>query len=71
MNYYSQIILLNKETTKKLTITKKKQFSRTNVFIQNRSILFDKQNFFDFKNEFIILVCQNGKRLKIGHVIAI
>ena len=27
---------------KKLAIVKKKQFSRTNVFIQNRSISFDK-----------------------------
>ena len=31
-----------KETIKKLTIVKKKQFSRTNVFIENTSILFDK-----------------------------
>ena len=56
---------------KKLPIVKKKRFSRTNVFIQNRSISFDKQTFFDFKNEFIIPVCQNGKLLKRRNVIAI
>ena len=37
-----------KETIKKLTTVKKKQFSRTNFLIQNRSILFDKQTFFDW-----------------------
>ena len=63
-------MLLYKETIKKLTIVKKKQFSRTNVFIQNRSISFDKQTFFDFKNEFIIPVCQNGKLLKRRFLIA-
>ena len=60
-----------KETIKKLTIVKKKQFSRTNVFIQNRSISFDKQTFFDFKNEFIIPVCQTSQLLKRQDVIAI
>ena len=70
MKYCNHTILLYKETIKKLIIVKKKQFSRTNVFIQNRSISFDKQTFFDFKNEFIIPVCQNGK-LKRRDVIAI
>ena len=56
---------------KKLPIVKKKQFGRANVFIQNRSISFDKQTFFDFKNEFIIPVCQNGKLLRRRDVIAI
>ena len=56
---------------KKLTIVKKKQFSRTNVFIQNRSISFNKQTVFDFKNKFIIPVCQNGKLLKRRDAIAI
>ena len=31
-----------------------------NGFVKNRSISFNKQTFFDLKNEFIILVCQNG-----------
>ena len=56
---------------KKLPIVKKKRFSRTNVFIQNRSISFDKQTFFDFKNEFIIPVCQTSTLVKRWDVIAI
>ena len=71
MKYCNHTILLYKETIKKLIIVKKKQFSRTNVFIQNRSISFDKQTFFDFKNEFIIPVCQTSKLLKRRDVIAI
>ena len=39
---YNQTISFYKQTIKKLTIIKKKQFSRTNVFIQNRFISFDK-----------------------------
>ena len=50
IKYYNQIILLYKETIKKLTIVKKKQFSRTNDFIWIRSISFDKQTFFVFLN---------------------
>ena len=42
-----------KKRLKKLTIVKKKQFSRTNVFIQNGPISFNKQAFFNFKHEFI------------------
>ena len=53
-----------KERLKKLTIVKKKQFSRTNAFIQNGPISFNKQAFFNFKHEFIISVCQNGKLFK-------
>ena len=64
-------MLLYKETIKKLTIVKKKQFSRTNVFIQSWSISFNKQTFFDFNHEFIICVYQNGKLLKKGDVIVI
>ena len=71
MKYYNQTMLLYKETIKKLTTVKKKQFNRINFFIQNRSILFDKQPFFDFMNEFVISVCQNGKPLNRWHVIAI
>ena len=40
--YYNETILLYKETIKKLTSVKKKEFSRTNDFIQTRSISFDK-----------------------------
>ena len=60
-----------KKRLKKLTIVKKKQFSRTNVFIQNGPISFNKQAFFDFKHEFIISVCQNGKLFKRRDIIAI
>ena len=56
---------------KKLPIVKKKRFSRTNVFIQNRSISFDKQTFFDFNNEFIIPVYQTSTLVKRRDVIAI
>ena len=56
---------------KKLIIVKKKEFNRANAFIKNRSMSFDKQTFFDFKTEFIIPVCQNGKLIKRGDVIAI
>ena len=51
MKHCNHTILLYKETIKKLIIVKKKQFSRTNVFIQNRSISFDKQTVFDFNQE--------------------
>ena len=56
---------------KKLPIVKKKQFGRANVFIQNRSISFDKQTFFDFNHEFIIPVCQTSTLVKKRDVIAI
>ena len=49
---------------KKLPIVKKKRFSRTNVFIQSRSISFDKQTFFDFNNEFILPVYQTSTLVK-------
>ena len=56
----------------KLLIVKKKQFSKANVFLKNRSTSFNKQNFFDFKkHEFTISVCQNGKLLKKRDIIAI
>ena len=64
-------MLLYKETIKKLTSIKKKQFSRTNGFILNRSISSNKQAFFDFKNEFIVSVCQNGKLLNRRYITAI
>ena len=54
-----------------LTIVKKKQFSGTNVFIQTRSISFNKQAFFDIKKESIIFNCQNGKLVKRRDIIAI
>ena len=41
------------------------------MFFQNRSISFGKKTFFDFKNEHIIPVSQNGKLLKRWNVIAI
>ena len=37
----------------------------------NRSISFIKQAFFDFKNEFIISVCQDSKLLKRRDIFAI
>ena len=52
-----------KETIKMLTIVKRKQFRRTIVFIKDKSILFDKQPFFDFKSELIIAIGHAGKLL--------
>ena len=41
-----------------LVNVKKKQFSRTNIIIQNRSITLNKQAFFDFKNIFLMPISQ-------------
>ena len=64
-------MLLYKENIKILTIAKKKQFSRTTVFLWNRFILFNKQAFFDFKNEIIISICLDGQIFRGCNVIAI
>ena len=49
----------------------KETIQNTHVFISNSSILFNKQPFFDFKNEFVVSVKQNGKLLKRKDIIAI
>ena len=64
--YYVVIKLL-----KILLILKKKQFSRTNILIQDRSITLNKQAFFDFKNMLIMSICQDGKFIKGWDNIAI
>ena len=52
------------ETIKVLVIVKNKQFSRTNILIQNVSITSNEQVFFDFKNIFVISICQDDKLVK-------
>ena len=66
-------MLLSKETIKKLTIVKKKRFSKTNVFIWNMSISFNKHALFNFKKKKKkkIPVCQNGKLLKKRSIVLI
>ena len=56
---------------KVLVILKKKQFSRTNILIQDRSITFNKQAFFDFKNILMLSICQDGKIIKGWDIVAI
>ena len=48
---------------------KKKQLSRTNIIIQNRSITLIEQAFFDFKNIFIMSKCQGVKLVKRWDII--
>ena len=59
------------KTFKVLVIVKKEQFSRTNILIYDRSITLNEQAFFDFKNVFMMAICQNGKLVKGWDVIAI
>ena len=59
------------KTFKVLVIVKKEQFSRTNILIYDRSITLNEQAFFDFKNVFMMAICQNGKLFKGWDVIAI
>ena len=59
------------KTFKVLVIVKKKQFSRTNILIYDRSVTFNKQAFFDFKNIFMMPICQDGKLVKGMDIIAI
>ena len=54
-----------------LVIVKKKQFSRTNILIQDRSIMLNKQAFFDFKNIIMMSICQDGKLIRGWDNIAI
>ena len=53
-----------------LVIVKKKQFSRTNILISDTSITLNKQAFFDFKNIFMMPICQDGKLVKGWDIIA-
>ena len=53
-----------RQTIKDLITVKKKQFSRTNILIQNRSITLNEQTFFDFKNTFMMSICQDDKLVK-------
>ena len=64
--YYGMIKMF-----KVLVIVRKKQFSRTNIFIQDRSIMLNKQAFFDFKNIFMMSICQDGKLVKGWDIITI
>ena len=63
--YYGTI-----KTFKILVIVKKKQFRTTNVFIQKRSITLNRQTFLDFKNLFMMPICQGGKLFKKWYIIA-
>ena len=54
---------------KLLVIVKKKQFSRTNILIQDRSIMLNKQSFFDLSNIFMMPLCQDVKLVKGWDVI--
>ena len=45
-------------------VLNKKRFSRTNIFIYDRSITLNKQAFFDFKNIFMMSICQDVKLVK-------
>ena len=56
---------------KSSSITKNKQFSGANILISDRSIPLNKQPFFDFKNIFIISICQDGKLVEGWDIIAI
>ena len=51
-----------------LIIVKKKQFSRTNILIQERSIMLKKQAFLDFKNIFMMPKYQDGKLVKVWDI---
>ena len=64
--YYGMI-----KTSKVLVIVEKKQFIKTNSLIQNRSITLTKQAFFDFKNIFMMSICQDSKLVKGWDIIAI
>ena len=57
--YYSAI-----KTLKVVIVVKGKQFIRTNILIQNMSIMLNHQAFFDFKNVFMIPICQDCKLFK-------
>ena len=59
------------KTFKVLVIVKKEQFSRTNILILDRSVTFNKQTFFDFKNIFMMSICQDRKLVKGWDIIAI
>ena len=52
------------KTFKVLFIVKKKQFGRINITL-------NKQAFFDFKNIFMISICQDGKLVKRWDIITI
>ena len=52
------------KTSKVLIFIKKKQPSRINILISNRSITLNEQDFFDYKNIFIMTVCQDDTLVK-------
>ena len=52
------------KTFKVLAIVKKKQFTRTNILIYDRFITLNNQAFLDFKNIFMMSICQDGKLVK-------
>ena len=54
---------------KALVIVKKKQFSRTNILIKDRSITLNKQAFFDFKNILMMFIWQDGKLIEEWDII--
>ena len=57
-------ILSHNRNNKVVIIVKKKQFSKSNILIQNRSIMLNELAFFDFKNIFMIPICQDAKLIK-------
>ena len=67
----NKTMLLHKKMIKMFSIIKKKQFSRTNVFISSRSISFNKQAFFDVRSECNVSICQDSKLLKRRDITAI
>ena len=59
------------KTFKVLVIIKQKQFSRTNILIQDRSVTVNKQAFFDFKSIFIMSICQDSKLVKRWDIVEV
>ena len=55
------------ENDKVLIIVKKKEFSRTNTTIQNRSIRLNEHAFFNFNIIFMMKIC---KLIKVWSVIS-
>ena len=64
------MIFQYKKTFTFLVIVKKKKFSRTNALKHNKFVRLIKQAFLDFKNRFMILICQNAKLFEGWDVIA-
>ena len=64
------MIFQYKKTFKFLVIVKKRQFSRTNALKYNKFVRLIKKAFLDFKNTFMMPICQNAKLFEGWDVIA-